>query len=368
MFFVRAEENTAEEKLNETILDQVDKLELDELEKYLQSLGNFTDKRIEERLLDYIRGEEFDYTNFWNGIFQVLFQKVQEILPSFSCIAAVTLLLGILSSLKSGSISASTGEIVYLIGFICALIPLLAVLTECLQTTMDCVVSMQTQMQLIFPLMLTLMAATGGALSIGVSRPAVAFFSSTIVTVISKVVLPFTIVIIALSIAGNCSQELKISKFGNFFKSINKWVIGICVSVFGLFFTLQGMTAATYDGIVRRAAKYALGNGIPIIGGFLSGGFDLAVAGGILIKNALGSMSIFLMLFILFEPLILLISVNLLLRFTSAITQPFGDSRVSTFLTETADNLNYCTASLLFTAFMYFLSIIIMIASTEALI
>ena len=138
--------------------------------------------------------------------------------------------------------------------------------------------------------------------------------------------------------------------------------------MFGIFFTLQGITTAVYDGVVRRAAKYAIGNGIPIVGGFLSGGFDLAVAGGILIKNSLGSMSIFLMLSVLFEPLAMLIAVNLLLRLVAAITQPFGEGRISDFLGETAENLHYCTAGLLFMAFLYFLTIMIMIFSTEALL
>ena len=138
-------------------------------------------------------------------------------------------------------------------------------------------------------------------------------------------------------------------------------------SVFGIFFTLQGITTASYDGIVRRATKYAIGNGVPIVGGFLSGGFDLAVASSVLIKNALGSMSIFIMVAVLFEPLIMLISTNILLRFTSAITQPLGESKISDFLGETADNLRYCTAGLLLVAFLYFLSIMLFVSASEAL-
>ena len=222
-------------------------------------------------------------------------------------------------------------------------------------------------MQIIYPLLLTLMAASGGTLSASVCRPAVAFFSMTIVSVIRSVVFPLTVAIIAFSMAANLSKELKMNKFTAFFKSINKWIIGICVSVFGLFFTLQGITVATYDGVARRAAKYAIGNGIPIVGGFLSGGFDLAVASSVLIKNSLGSMSIFLMITVLFEPIILLLSTGLLLRFTSAVTQPFGDARISDFLGETADYLHYCTAGLLFTAFLYFLSIMLFVVSSEAL-
>ena len=68
-----------------------------------------------------------------------------------------------------------------------------------------------------------------------------------------------------------------------------------------------------------------------------------------------------------FEPLVLLIAVNLLLRLTAAISQPFGDGRISDCLEETAGNLQYCMAGILFTAFLYFLSIMLMVCASEAL-
>ena len=360
-------EITTEKELNDMIQDQMGKLDLKALEEYINSLGDLSDKSVGERLLDYIKGKEFDYSGFGKQIVDVLFENVKKILPAFTCITAVTLLSGLISTLKSGANGQTSAEMIFLVTYAAALIPILGVLTECFKESLQSISAMQKQMQIVFPLLLTLMAASGGTLSAAVCRPAVAFFCTSIMSVIHSVVFPITITIIVFSMAGNLTKELKISRFTAFFKSINKWLIGICISVFGLFFTLQGITSATYDGIVRRAAKYAIGNGIPIVGGFLSGGFDLAVAGSVLIKNALGSMSIFLMIYVIFEPLILLISVNLLLRLTSAITQPFGDSRISDFLGETADNLHYCTAGLLFTAFLYFLAIMVMVCASEAL-
>ena len=360
-------EDEGKEQLNESIYEMLDELDLDALQQYVDSLDDFTKKSVGERLLAYIEGEKFDYTSFGTDLLHVLFEKVQQILPAFACISAITLLSGVISTLRSGTIANSSGEMIFSISYIASLIPLISVLTECIQQSFACVSSMKTQMDVIFPIMLTLMATSGGNVSASVCRPAVAFFSTTIVSVLSKVVFPITITIIVLSMASNLTQELKINKFSAFFKSINKWIIGICVSVFGVFFTLQGITSATYDGIVRRTAKYAIGNGIPIVGGFLSGGFDLAVAGSILIKNALGSMSIFMMVSVLFEPIVLLVSVNLMLRLTSALTQPFGDSKISDFLGETAENLHYCTAGLLFTAFLYFLCILLLVTASEAL-
>ena len=353
--------------LNETILEQINALDLAELDEYVQGLSVFSDKTVADRLVEYIKSGNVDYQSIGKQITTILFSKVAEILPIFACIAAITLLSGLISIMGSGSIANTTSDMIFLITYVAALIPLIAVLTECFQESMACISSMQRQMQLIFPLMLTLMAASGGTVSAAVCRPAVGFFATNIVSIFYSVVFPITIVIITLSMASSLTKVLKINKFTSFFKSINKWIIGVCISAFGIFFTLQGITAANYDGIVRRTAKYAIGNGIPIVGGFLSGGFDLAVAGSVLIKNALGSMSIFLMIAVIFEPIILLISVNVLLRLTAAITQPFGDGRISDCLEETARNLHYCTAGVLFTAFLYFLSIMLMVCASEAL-
>ena len=366
--FAFAEEGgDGKEELNQNILDQIDKLDMEELQKYIDSLGVFSDKNVGERIFDYINGEKFDYGSFGQQILNVLFEDVKNMLPAFACICAVALLCGILSSVKSSFADQTSADVIFLVGYAAALIPVLAVLTECFSRAWASVASMQKQMQLVFPILMTLMAASGGSVSAAIYQPAVAFLSTSIVSIVSSVVLPLTLTIIAFSMAGNLSGELKLNNFSSFFKSINKWIIGACVSVFGLFFTVQGLTAATYDGITRRAAKYAIGTGVPIVGGFLSGGFDLAVAGSVLIKNSLGSLSIFLMVSVLFEPLILLMAANLFLRLTAAVTQPLGESRISNFLGETADNLNYCTAGLLFVAFLYFIGIVLVICSSEVI-
>ncbi len=366
--FAHAEEGSdGKEELNQNILDQINKLDTEELQKYIDSLGVFSDKSVGERIFDYIRGDKFDYGSFGQQILSVLFEDVKDMLPAFACICAVALLCGILSSVKSNFADQSSADMIFLVSYAAALIPVLAVLTECFSRAGASVSSMQKQMQIVFPLLLTLMAASGGSVSAAIYQPAVAFLGTTIVSIVSSIVFPLTLTIIAFSMAGNLSKELKLNNFASFFKSINKWIVGVCVSVFGLFFTVQGLTSATYDGITRRAAKYAIGTGVPIVGGFLSGGFDLAVAGSVLIKNSLGSLSIFLMVSVLFEPLVMLIAANLFLRLSAAVTQPLGESRISDFLGETADNLNYCTAGLLFVAFLYFISIVLIICSSEVI-
>ena len=363
-----SEDAIAWEELEKNIFEQLENLDLKELQAYVNSLGGSVDGDIIQRLLGYIGGEGIDYKELTQNLLHIFLESVQSLLPAFACIISISLTSGLLSTVKSNVSEKTSADMIHLITYISALVPILSIVIECFSACVRSVTAMSKQTLLLFPPMLTLLSASGGSVTAAICRPAVAFFVSTIISIVQAVVFPLTVVIIVFSIAGNLTNQLKINKFTGFFKSINKWIIGVCLSVFGIFFTVQGITSATYDGVVRRAAKYAIGNGVPIVGGFLSGGFDLAVAGSILVKNALGTMGLVLLMAVLFEPMALLISVNVLMRLAAAVTQPFGDSKISDFLGETADNLQYCMAGLLLTAFLYFLSIVFIICCTEAIL
>ncbi len=357
-----------EQALNEEVLEMLDELDLQALEEYVKSLEGLSVGSVKERLLAYIGGEGIDYTNFFGDLLSTLFDNVKRMIPAFACVAAVALLCGILQTLQSDYLGKSTAQIVYFIAYMGALIPILAILTESITLSQNTVESLQKQMSAIFPLMITLMATVGGNVSVAIFQPSVAFLSNGMVALIGNVIFPVTIAIIVFSMSGNLFGDLKTDRFSKFLKGINKWCIGIGISVFGLFLTVQGLTAATYDGIARRAAKYAIGTGVPIVGGFLSGGFDLVIAGGILIKNSLGNFSVFLLISVLLEPITTLVGANLLFRLTAAIAHPFGESKISAFMEETAENLNYCTAGVLFVAFLYFIAILLLVCGSGVLL
>ena len=217
-------EEQAEEELEENIREQINKLDLDALQEYVDSLGNYTDEDVGERLLAYIKGTEFDYLDFAEGLLRVFLSKVLDVLPAFACIAAISLLSGLLSMIKSGTNASTSSEMMFLITYAASLIPLISILIECFSSCQAGLSSMSRQMQIIFPIMLTLLSASGSSVSASVCRPAVGFFSTTIVGIIENVVLPLTILVIAFSMAGNLTKTLKIEKFTAFFKAINKCV------------------------------------------------------------------------------------------------------------------------------------------------
>lgn len=359
-----AEEQAALDRLEEQVEDLLASLDTAELEEYLQTLSQFDGKDVREMLADLVTGDyALEYDTMWESVLALIWEEGRAMLPAFAVILAVAVLCGILNSAKSGFLQSSMSDIIHFVSYISVGAVVLAVLTNILQAAFSAITDMQRQMQIVYPLLLTLMAASGGAVSAGVFRPAVAFLASGICELFTAVVLPTSVVVVALTFAGNLSPDVRCEKLGGLFKSVNKWLIGLTLGLFTLFLTVQGIASAQYDGLSLRAVKYLVSGSVPIVGGFLSGGVDLVLAGSALIKNALGSFSVLLLFASVLRPLLLFAAFQLFLRLCAAATEPVG-GKISSFLTSLANDCGFFIAGLLCVAFLHFLTILLLVCSS----
>ena len=359
-----AEEQAALDRLEEQVEDLLASLDTAELEEYLQTLSQFDGKDVREMLADLVTGDyALEYDTMWESVLALVWEEGRAMLPAFAVILAVAVLCGILNSAKSGFLQSSMSDIIHFVSYISVGAVVLAVLTNILQAAFSAIADMQRQMQIVYPLLLTLMAASGGAVSAGVFRPAVAFLASGICELFTAVVLPTSVVVVALTFTGNLSPDVRCEKLGGLFKSVNKWLIGLTLGLFTLFLTVQGIASAQYDGLSLRAVKYLVSGSVPIVGGFLSGGVDLVLAGSALIKNALGSFSVLLLFASVLRPLLLFAAFQLFLRLCAAATEPVG-GKISSFLTSLANDCGFFIAGLLCVAFLHFLTILLLVCSS----
>ena len=359
-----AEEEAAIEQLQEEVQKLLEALDTEELEAYLATLPQYEGSDLKEMLASIVTGDfSLDYSSLWQSVLALVWEEGKVMLPAFAVILAVTLLCGILNSAKNGFLKSTMTDIIHFAAYLSVGAVLLSVLISVLQAGFSAIGSMQRQMQIIYPILLTLMAASGGAVSAGIYRPAVAFLSSAVCEMFTAVVLPTSVVVIVLTFVGSLSDEVRTSKLGDFFKSVNKWLIGLALGLLGIFLTVQGIAAAQYDGISLRAAKYLVSGSVPIVGGFLSGGLDLVLAGSALIKNAVGSFAVFLLFGAILRPVLLFAAFQLFLRLSAAVAEPVG-GRISAFLSRLASDCGFFLAGLCCIAFLYFLTLILLVCST----
>ena len=101
---------------------------------------------------------------------------------------------------------------------------------------------------------------------------------------------------------------------------------------------------------------------------FLSGGFDLLTAAGLLIKNSVGVCGIVLLIAQAASPLILLIAFSLLLKVVGAVVQAAGENELYSLFSDLSSDTEYFIAGLLTVAFMYLLIIMLVINSANSFI
>ena len=362
--FAETPEEETMEELEKNIDELLASLDTKELQNYLDTLASFRGISLKEKLKSVITGDfALDYSSLMSSLVGLVWEEAAIFLPAFAVILAVSLLCGILNSTKNGFLNSTMSDIIGFVGYISVGAVVLSCLISVLTAGFETIEAMRKQMEIIYPLLLTLMAASGGSVSVGIYRPAVAFMSGGICELFVSAVLPTSVVVIVLAFIGNLSDSVRTEKLGDFFKSVSKWIIGLTLGLFSLFLTIQGLASAQYDGLSLRAVKYVISGSVPLVGGFLSGGVELIVAGSALIKNALGAFSVFLLVGTIIRPLLLFATLQLFLRLSAAITETVG-GKIPAFLSRLAGDTGYFVAGLLCVAFLYFLTLLLLICSS----
>ena len=357
-------ETEAEEELQENISNLLDELDLKELQEYLDTLTEFHGISLKDKLKGLIDGDlSLDYGSLLETILHTFSDELFVLLPAFAIILAASLLCGIMNSAKSGFLHSTMSDIIGFVAYLAVGAVVLSCLVSVLSSCLSAMTALGRQMELVYPVLLTLMAASGGSVSAAIYRPAVTFLSGGILKLFTSVVMPVCISVLILGYVGNLSAEVRTEKLGDFFKSICRWLIGLSLGLFGLFLTVQGIAASQYDGISLRTVKYVISGSVPVVGGFLSGSVDLVLAGSALIKNALGSFSVLLLAAVVLKPLLLLAATQLFLRISAAATEPVG-GKIPVLLSRLGGDLGYFTASLLCVAFLYFLTLLLLVCSS----
>ncbi len=180
-------------------------------------------------------------------------------------------------------------------------------------------------MELASPVLMTLLAAVGGTASVGVLQPSMALLSGSVAISIRTIVVPLILCAGVLAMFDHLSERIRLSEMSALLKSGIKWSIGIVTTLYTAITALRSMTAAAFDGVSVRTAKYAAGSMFPMVGGLIGGSFDTVLGCAGLVKNAAGLTTILLCVSVVAEPIVRIGIAMLLFRLTAAAMQPVAD-------------------------------------------
>ena len=366
--FERAEGATDEEKVEEILnqlKDEIDKgvgtMVSDDLDEYFSTQSGLGS--LKEFIKDVTNGENFKITDIFTYFTSSIKNNVFEVIAGVSIIVVLSVLGGMSDALTSGFKRQSTKTIVYFAIYSGAVAAVTVMFTALVKTTVSAVNDLNTLVQYVSPVFITLLTALGGVGGAEMLAPFTLLIGGVVISVINALIIPLFFAALVFTIIGNLSDNVKLGKLTKAVKSIGSWVLG---GMFGLVTTLasiQGLVGAGIDTITVKSAKFAVSGYIPILGGYISEGFDIVMAGGVLIKNAFG-LGVFIMLVaIAAAPLVKLVLFSLVLKLTAGIIEPVGDPKISAMVYGAAGCLNLLIAAVAGTAFLVFVMLLLVIGA-----
>lgn len=345
-------------QLEDTTSDALDDLDVSELEKVLdntqQAARLFGGKSFLEKLASIINGDfADDSTSIWEALINLIFDNILSFLPIIATVIAVSILGGMIQNLKPNFSGKSIGSVVHFVTYGVVVILIFTVITRMITVTTGTIGSIKAQMDAVFPILLTMLSAVGGSVSVSVYQPAMALLASLIINIFTIFLMPLFLISVVLSLVSNLSNNVKLDKFISFINSLFKWVIGLVFTIFIGFASIQGITAGSIDGLSIKTAKFAIKSYVPIVGSYISDGFYIILASSSLIKNAVGACGLLLLVGTILAPIIQLVIFMLALKLMAGIIEPLGDGKIASFVSTLSKSMTMLISMIVAVSFMY---------------
>lgn len=361
--------NEIEENISSSILDQLTKLDFSNIESIM---GNLDDKynifgtgSFKDKILEIVNGTYFtSFDNVFSAIMSFVFEGFVEILPILLTIIAIAVLSSLVASFKTNS-SGGVNDIIHFVCYAVVILLMVTAFVQIMQQTLTALNSMKALMEASFPILLTLLTAVGAASSVAIYKPIVAILTGGVTIIFSNLLYPLFILSFVFVVISNLSSTVKLNKFTDFIASLFKWVVGFILTIFSSFLVVQGISAGKFDSVSIKATKFAVKSYVPIIGSFISEGFDFILLSSVLIKNAIGVGVLFMIFITVMLPIIKIVIFKLGLQLVSAIIEPIGNSKITNFTSSCSKILVYPIVILLGVAFMFLLTVALIMTTAN---
>lgn len=302
---------------------------LAELFNLLEDTDRFNDRTLSDVIVDFATGNMMlDSENVLKYIFEKMLVGIKEILSGMSLLLFTVVLCGLIKNFLTDSFG-NVKDVYEYIAFITVSALLLSTFTDYVELTNNLLKLTQSFIRAIFPPLITLMTAMGGISSASVFQPVILFLGSGMFELMTNVVLPISVICGVSGIVSGISNRIKLEEISSFFASLNKWILGISSTVFVGVVSMQGMMAATYDGISMKTAKYTVDNTLPIVGGLMSDTMDTVVGCSLLLKNAIGVTGLIIIGGLCIVPLIKYVNGIITYKLMGALLCTITDSRMN---------------------------------------
>ncbi|MGI6678572.1 MAG: stage III sporulation protein AE [Dehalobacterium sp.] len=338
---------------------------LSEIEEYVNKVDQEIEEHIPElslkKIFDEIKSGEFSWNikEIFLSLLGYLFKEVvangRLMVQLLILAVASAVLANLQSAFTQGNIAILGHSVIYLV-LISIALNSFSLAVNAGKGSID---GMTDFLFGIMPVLLSLLAAMGNMTSVLFIQPTMVMMLSFSTFVIKTIVFPLIYFMAVLNIISHISPHFKVSRLAGLFKDVSLGLFGIVMTVFVGFLGMQGLAGSVADGLTFKAAKFATGAFIPVVGRSLADAMDTVIGTSLILKNGIGIVGVIGIFLLCIIPGIKIIAICLIYRVVAAVLQPFGENQLSEALHSLANSLLLIFAAVAAVGLMFFFVIFI---------
>ena len=302
-----------------------------EAEQYMEQ--SFGDINLTEMLNQAMQGK-IDNKSIYKKVINLLGKEIISSLKILISILVIIVIHGILKSITDNLENSSISQIIYFVQYILIVTLIMSNFTEIIKIVKETANDLVGFINVLIPLLLTLLVYTGNIATSTLLQPIILFISNFIGNVILDVLIPIVLIIVVFSIISKISERVQIDKLSKFLKSGVVWFLGFVLTIFVGVVSLEGTLSSSVDGITAKTAKTAVSSIIPVVGKVLGDVVDSVLGCGVILKNAVGIIGVIVIMGICIIPIIKIGTLSIIYNLASAVIQPVADDKIVKLLDE----------------------------------
>jgi len=372
LFFIpnvqAAEDSTTQFSPQQLVDSQLQKLDLTDLKKFWEDIttkyGGYLPESQKGSLYDFIKGDKkFSLQEWGKGFLKFAFQEFVANGKLLGSIIMLAIFSMVLQSMQNAFEQSNVSKIAYAIVYMVLVILALNSFHIAISYANEAIGTMISFVLALIPLLLALMAASGGVISASFFHPVILFLMNMSGMFMQYIILPLLFLSALLSIVSTMSDHYKVTQLASLLRNWSIGLMGLFLTVFLGVISVQGASAAVTDGVAIRTAKFITGNFIPVIGRMFTDATDTVVSASVLLKNSVGLAGVAILMIITAFPAVKILMISFIYKFAASVLQPLGGGPIIKCLDIISKSVIYVFAALGIVSLMFFLSITVIVAA-----
>ena len=321
------EDKTSEELSKEVLEDvqnQIDNVVPEQTENILEENNITQDGNGEVK--------NFSIGTMFNIIKDEIFSNIKEPISLFGNLMFILIITSLFYGFNSSFLNQSLSKVISFVTTISVTTILIEPIINSIDVVSATIEECSVFLKAFIPIFGSLLTASGKPISTVTYSTLLFMLSQFVSFAIANIIVPVILLFLAFSLSGCVNDTINIEPITNGVKKTTYIVLGIMITVFVSFLTLQGIVASSGDAVSLKAGKFLVGNFVPVIGGAITDALSSMYTYMGLIKNTTGVFGIVIMVITFLPSLIEICLISMFVYIASVISDVLSLNQITVLL------------------------------------